>query len=102
VVNNVARVFLIAFVDTRFHVDLSADPQHAAFGFALFGLTLGLVASTDRMLVFLGSWPRKQLPPRVRPEGVPPPAGARCPAAWVGAWPATAAYAALALLQLGA
>jgi exosortase len=101
VANNVARVFLIAFVGTRFHFDLSADPQHTVVGFALFGLTLGLVASTDRLLVFLGRRPRKELPRPARPEA--PPAGpAAARPGWFGAWPATAAYVALALVQVGA
>jgi exosortase len=100
---NVLRIVAIVFVDTRWGIDLSQGFLHLAFGFVLFGLTLSLLASTDRFLLFLGTavrWghARHDAAPAAAPPAEP---AARPRLGWAAVTPAVAAYAVLVLFQVG-
>jgi exosortase/archaeosortase family protein len=101
-VANITRVVTIVYFDSRFGIDLLHGWPHAVLGFILFGLVLLLLASTDRLLMFLGTsltWGEKK-------AVIPPATPAAEPAAvsptrrgWSFAVPVAAAYALLVLLQ---
>jgi exosortase len=104
-VQNVSRVVLIAFVGNRWNIDLSTGWQHYALDFVLFGISLLLLASTDRFLRFLGesfSW--DDMTQAAQTKAVRKPAaaaaGPRAPARWLPAWGLAVAFAVLALPQL--
>jgi exosortase len=106
---NIVRVVTIVYLDSRFqleakyNVDLLHGWAHATLGLILFGLVLLLLASTDRLLLFLGtsvSWGKKAVP--LVPAAPPAPADTsrtRPRRAWAFALPVAVAYAALVLLQ---
>jgi exosortase len=96
---NVARVAGVAFVTARWGIDLTEGYCHDAFGLALFGLALLLVASTDQLLGFLLA----PGPGRKVADGAPrlaPPAPALTPLARSVTWAFAAAYAALLAAHL--
>ncbi len=66
---NVVRVAAIAFLAARWGIDLSEGWRHETLGAGLFVAVLGLVWSTDRLLLFLTA-------PSARPKPAPP-VGAR-------------------------
>jgi exosortase len=112
VIANVIRVSLIVWMDSKFGVDLSKDGwdpangmyyQHTILGFALFGLVLALVASSDRFLRFLGTAVRWGDEPSGAAEAAPAPVGDAFVTrlGWSAFAPALAAYGLLALIQLG-
>jgi exosortase len=102
---NIARIVAIVYVDARWKVDLSQGAWHFVFGFVLFALTLAVLASTDRLLLFLGTAVRwGGWPSEAEPEAAAAPAegpAARAPPGWAAAAPALAAYGALVLFQAG-
>ena len=109
VVANVIRVVLIVWVDHRWGLDLSKDEyngyllyQHTILGFILFGLTLAVLASTDRFLRFLGSAVRwdTDLPDTTQMGPVPTRGPAHLPTVgWATVTPALVGYALLVLFQ---
>lgn len=104
-INNIVRVVAIVFFDTQFGIDLSKDEPpfflHTMLGIVLFALTLGLIASTDRLLLFLGStvkWGsgKPKFEGAVRPSGVAP-----FSMTWAGFVPVAIAYGLLIVFQIG-
>jgi exosortase len=120
---NVTRVTSIVWLDRRFGIDLSKEQwdwakgqtlldinldrfvpgPHALFGFLLFAMVLGLMYSTNRFLMFLGTtirWgdqaPLSEDDP-VPPTDAPPPHTV----SWVTAMPCLALYGVLVLFQAG-
>lgn len=53
IVENVARVVLVVLAGARWGTDLATGWQHELLGIGLFVLALGLILSTDRLLLFL-------------------------------------------------
>jgi exosortase len=102
---NVARVVGVAYLYTRWGLDLASGWRHDAFGLALFVLALGLIWSTDRLLAFLlaPSAPKPNpvaAPARGGGEGVPGGAAGGLEKTWLASWPAGLAFAALAAAHL--
>jgi exosortase len=107
---NIVRVVAIVYLDSRFQleskygVDLLHGWAHGTLGLILFGLVLLLLASTDRLLLFLGTsltWGDAKAASPGTPAP-PPPAEAtpvRARRSWSFAMPVAVAYAALVLLQ---
>jgi exosortase len=104
-INNITRVVAIVYFDSRFEIDLSKDEfpwyAHTMLGVVLFALTLALIASTDRLLLFIGStvrWgaekPAFKAP--MRPSGVAP-----FTMSWSSFTPIAVAYGLLILFQIG-
>jgi exosortase len=102
---NVLRVVTIVFFDTQFGVDLSVDSfpfyLHTLLGILLFALTLALVASTDRLLMFLGttvSWgsAKNKVSAPLRPSGAEP-----LSVTWGLFVPVALAYGVLMVFQAG-
>jgi exosortase len=54
---NVTRVVVITYAYTKWDINLAEGVTHTAFGLVLFAITLSLIISTDRFLLFLT--PRK-------------------------------------------
>jgi exosortase len=54
IVNNTLRIITIAYFRVRWNLDLSTGFSHFLLGILLFGLTLLLLWSSDRFLMFLG------------------------------------------------
>jgi exosortase/archaeosortase family protein len=52
---NVTRVFLVAYLLKTRGIDLSEGARHDTLGFVLFAIALGLIWSSDRLLMFLAS-----------------------------------------------
>ncbi|OAI50986.1 hypothetical protein AYO44_05355 [Planctomycetaceae bacterium SCGC AG-212-F19] len=101
-INNVTRVVVIVWLFTRWDIDVSTGWRHEVLGWVLFAITLGLVWSTDRLLMFFI---------QVRGHGSPAeenamaaPRGAQILAnagsLWVGRWPVGVAFGALGVMQL--
>jgi exosortase len=55
IVGNMARIVAIVVLQTQGGIDASKGWAHWFLGLVTFGLMLGLVASTDRLLVFVGA-----------------------------------------------
>jgi exosortase len=53
IVVNIVRVAAIAFFSTTWEIDLSSGLPHEALGIVVFGFTLALIASTDRLVKYL-------------------------------------------------
>jgi hypothetical protein len=96
---------IIVFFDTQFGIDLSVDSfpfyLHTLLGILLFALTLALVASTDRLLMFLGttvSWgrPTNKVSAPLRPSGAEP-----LSVTWGLFVPVALAYGVLMVFQAG-
>jgi exosortase len=110
---NVTRIVVVACFDGIAGVKLSEGWGHDALGFILFGVTLGLVWSTEQLLLPLTvllqiRWRRPPVEEEQFPLGKDPlaqgPAPTRLPSfgtTALAAWPVLAAFSALALLQLG-
>jgi exosortase len=103
---NVARVFLVAYLARRWSINLAEGWEHDALGFVLFGVALGLIWSTDRLLVFLT--PRRKNKalspdPAVQEYEAPGAAtlAARLSKSWMGSKTVAAAFAVLLVLHLG-
>jgi exosortase len=95
---NVTRVVGVVVLDTRWGIDLTAGWRHEAFGLVLFVVAVGLIASTDQLLLFLthpGSAPGAAAGPAAM--GVP----AAGPAVPAGAWLAAAAFLGLGAAYAG-
>jgi exosortase/archaeosortase family protein len=94
-VANVVRVAGVAYITTRWGIDLTEGWKHEAFGLGLFALALLLLVSTDQLLGFLLA------PPGGQPEREPTPAPALeqeeapRPSAWWAIWPFAVGYAGL-------
>jgi exosortase len=110
-VANVARVVGITVLVTRWGVDVTTGWPHEAFGLGVFAATLGLLWSSDRLILVLTAWNPLRRRPAARPGppgGTPAAAAAgggptRLPdfqATGLAAWPVTAAYGALACANL--
>jgi exosortase len=104
-VNNAVRVIVIVLVDTKLGIDLSNDDppffKHTMLGIVLFALTLALIASTDRLLMFLGStiqWgePKNRVSAPLRPTGAAP-----FSVGWNAVAMIAVAYGILVLFQAG-
>ena len=98
---NAARVAAIAYLLGRWGIDFSEGWRHEALGAALFVAALGLVWSTDRLLLFLAA-PSVAAAPRPaaqRPAPAPGAAGPRTgsPVGWAFA----GAYLLLLLAHFG-
>lgn len=109
---NVIRVSLIVLIDQKLGIDLAKDGwhpdkgeyyQHTLFGFALFGMILALVASTDRFLMFLGTavrWGSAGAPTDL--DDSKPPEQSRAHAmTWGTVAPVIVVYGLLLLFQVG-
>lgn len=107
---NIVRVVSIVYLDSRFqleakyNIDLLHGWAHATLGLVLFALVLLLLASTDRLLMFLGTsvpWARAKSAPQATPAPAPvvdaTPVRAR--RGWSFAMPIAVAYSLLVLLQ---
>ena len=95
---NTVRVAGIAYFLARCGVDLTEGWRHEALGFGLFVAVLGLVWSTDRLLLFLTA-PSAPAPPA--PAGAPPAAAPDAPGRPAApAWGGDGGCAALYLLLL--
>jgi exosortase/archaeosortase family protein len=107
---NIVRVVSIVYLDSRFqleakyNIDLLHGWAHGTLGLVLFALVLVLLASTDRLLLFLGTavpWAQSKTAPVVPPA----PAGrvettpVRPRRGWSFALPVAVAYSALVLMQ---
>lgn len=125
---NVARIVAVATLEGVGGVTLSSGWGHQALGFCVFAAVLGLIWSTDHLLLLLTPltripwrqvWrdvttpPWEQEPDDVgeRTPPVPPPAAATAPgptrlppvaATALGAWPVLACYALLVVAEAGA
>ncbi len=110
-VSNVARVVMIVYVDNTWGVDLSKGWQHETLGFVLFALTLAILVSTDRLLLFLGktvTWNDPLDPKNVAKAAAAHAAASRTrgrlaglPTGWALAGPVAVAYVLPILLQAG-
>lgn len=107
---NIVRVVSIVYFDSRFHleakynIDLLHGWAHGTLGLGLFALVLLLLASTDRLLLFLGtsvSFGRSKAAPAVPPVAAAPveASAVRARRSWSFALPVAVAYSALVLLQ---
>jgi exosortase len=123
VVANVTRVTSIVWLDNAFGIDLSKDKfewakdfsldlgftvisvpgPHALLGFALFGVVLAMMYSTNRFLMFIGTAVRwGDAAPRSADEpSVPTDAPAPRSVGWGIVLPALAAYGLLVVFQAG-
>lgn len=104
-INNIVRVVAIVFFDTQFGIDLSKDEApfflHTMLGIVLFALTLGLIASTDRLLLFIGSTV-KWGSDKSRFEAAPRASGAPVfSMTWAGFATVAVAYGLLIAFQVG-
>jgi exosortase len=103
VLNNTTRVVTIVLVYTRWGINLSEGWVHDLLGWVLFAITLGLIASSDRLYLFFAS----ALPFRSRVAQTAAPTEGpttRLPdlrLLRLGAVPITAALAVLVVLQTG-
>jgi exosortase len=111
-VANITRVTLIAWLDSKFGIDLTKDGwdwskrcfyQHTILGFVLFAMILGLMYSTNQLLKFLATtvrWGKAEVAPS---DDLPPPAEEAPPRTWGWAKlaPAMACYGLLAVFQFG-
>jgi exosortase len=108
---NVTRVVVIVWAFTRWGIDLSQDIPHEVLGWTLFAVTLLLVWSTDRLLLFFSlanplrtpELGEDQAPAPKAAQGESPPTPTRLPTDWsrrLGSWPALAGFTLLATLQL--
>lgn len=105
-INNVVRVVAIVYCDTQWGIDLSKDEApfflHTMLGIVLFALTLALIASTDRLFLFLGStvkWgssDKARFESQSRPSGAPP-----FTMTWGGFAAVAVAYGLLIAFQIG-
>lgn len=102
---NAARVIIIVFCDVMFNFDLTRDEfpfyLHTLLGIFLFVLTLLLIASTDRLLLFMGStisWgeQKTKVVAPLRATGAAP-----FSVTWRTAAIVAAAYGVLVLFQIG-
>jgi len=99
--SNVARVAGVTYLSTARGIDLTEGWRHEAFGLLLFGLTLVMIWSTDRLFAFLAApSPQTRRPgdSQIRRQADP----TRLPdlrATWLGSWPVAAAFALLTLTQ---
>lgn len=75
---NVARVVLVALLETRWGVSAATGWRHEALGLALFAAAVGLLISTDRLFEFLT---RPGEPARDQPTDAPAPTAPEVPAA---------------------
>jgi exosortase len=53
---NLVRVLSIVVAEVKFNYDLAAQPQHEILSIVIFIGLLGLVVSTDRLLLFFSPW----------------------------------------------
>src|SRR5262249_5457985 len=96
-VGNMVRIVLVVVLSTRYGIDAATGWQHEAIGLVMFLVMLGLVMSTDRMVMFvlsvlaqLGWMGRMLLRASNPPEGPNLPAGLAAPGArskdeaWLG------------------
>ena len=111
-VANITRVTLIAWLDTKFGIDLTKDGwdwskrcffQHTILGFVLFAAILGLMYSTNRFLMFLATTVRWGKAEAFVDDEPLIPAGDQ--PQWSMSWsllaPVICAYGIVALFQLG-
>jgi exosortase len=107
-VANVARVVIVAILETRMGVTAATGWRHEALGIFLFALAVGLLLSTDRFLTFLTRTGTKPATPTETPteqpasgltdtESIARTRNGRC-ARWVVA-PAVAAFLLLVCLH---
>ncbi len=103
---NVARVFLIAYLSQRWNIQLAEGWRHEALGYLLFAVALGLIWSTNQLLLFLTPprWSKNAnaVEATVPPEEVAPPADkiawtASIQQTWLNSWVAGAAFGLLLL-----
>lgn len=98
VVANVLRVVIVTVVDTQMGINMTSGLPHEMLSFVVFAFILGLIFSTDRLLMFLipGKWTTRRAT-----EGAAGRAEilANVPRSWVGAWPVVGVYAMLAAIQ---
>lgn len=103
VLANIARVYLITFLDTQFAIDLTSGIPHEILGMALFGLTLGLLWSTDRLILFFARPTAEKLaekaPPKVDWNAVAAEVTA-APGAWYASPVVASAFGLLLALQI--
>jgi exosortase len=99
---NVARVFLVAYLLKRWDVNLALGWRHDALGFALFGVALGLIWSSNRLILFLTPFLNKRPDAQATPsapfptvETEKPNWGAAWQRSWLNSWAAGAAFASL-------
>lgn len=96
IVANVARVVVVTIVDTKLKINVTEGLPHEMVSFIIFAVILGLVFSTDRLLLFLT--PRRLV--RSTPDvdhGTTALPDVR--KTWLGSYPLAGAFAALALIQ---
>lgn len=104
VVANVARVVIVTVVDTQLGINVTEGTPHEILSLVVFAVILGLVFSTDRLLLFLipsRLWKRKSAEARAEDAAAEPrlaiPDVRRT---WLGSAPVMLVYAALAAFQL--
>jgi exosortase len=114
-VANVARVVGVTALATQAGLDLSGGWRHEVFGWLVFVVTVGLIVSTDCLILFFtspvapGPEPSRVLfRPAAPPTGgtpVPPPRSPLRLPDWrqtvLAGWPVPVAYGLLAVAQVG-
>ena len=113
---NVLRIVAVSYLTARWQLDLSTGWPHEALGLAVFALSLGLTASSDRLfslvpcvLSLRRAWVEQTLMGWASVATAPRPAPAEQPVAptqlpdlrrtRLASWPLAAAYGALILVQ---
>jgi exosortase len=100
-VANVARVVGMAYLYTRWGLDLTAGWRHEAFGLGLFALALLMIWSTDRLLQFFLAPSASGPLPKGNDASMPDQASRPTfRGTWLTAWPIGVAYALLAMAHL--
>jgi exosortase len=104
---NMARVVAVTCLSTSWGIDLTDGWRHEAVGFAVFAAVLALVASTDKLLQFLGQTPAPRAappPPGDSPAGAtaPGPESRPAPRPWFASWPVAVAFLLLAVFHVWA
>ena len=99
---NMGRVTFVALAEERWHMAASQGWRHEATGWLAFGIALALIASTDRLLLFLLGAGRIRSAEGIETASAEHDESERLPALRISvlpAWPLTAAFGALVLLQ---
>jgi exosortase/archaeosortase family protein len=86
---NVARVFLVGYLLKRWNINLTLGWRHDALGFALFAIALGLIWSSNRLILLLTPFLNKRVDPQEASAAADPTVDVERPnwsEAWHGSW----------------
>ncbi len=103
---NVARVFLVAVLLSRWNIDVATGWRHDALGFVLFAVAIGLIWSSNRLLLLLTPFLSKRINTEATATAAPldggrelekPNWGAAWQHSWLNSWVAAAVFGLLLL-----